>query len=106
MRGDEDVDVCELPKLVDHKIDSLRIVSSRIEDCFGVVEDEKHRLGREIRSQCCQILRVLDPSTDNLGKAVKEMGARHLELIAAHEPSFFTEFPFDSLMVGDGQGQG
>ena len=60
------IDICELSHLVDHVIGSFRVVSSWVENQFGVVEDKKYRLGREIRSQCFQILMVLDTRADNM----------------------------------------
>ena len=94
-----------MPQFVDHTIGSLRFIGSGIEDCFDVVEYEEYRLGRKIRSQRIQILR-LDTRTDNLRKSVEEAGARHLEFVTAHEPPFIAELLFGPFMVEDCQGQG
>jgi hypothetical protein len=78
----------------------------RVENGLGVVEDYEHLLGGKKGPQGCQILRVFDSRTDDLGETGEEMSARSRELIATDESTVLAKPFLDAIVVEDGEGDG
>ena len=59
--------------------DLPRLNSLRVENGFGIVEDDENLLGGQKWTQGSQIPKVFDTRTDDLGKAAEEMSERGWE---------------------------
>jgi len=53
-----------------------------------------------------QILRILDPSTGDLGEPSEEMGGGCQELVASDEPTILAKPSLDATVMQDGESDG
>jgi hypothetical protein len=88
-----------LAQFVHHCVNLFVIWSLGIENRLGIVEDYDHLLGGKKGTQGCQILRVFDPRTDDLGQSSEEMNTRSEELLAANESTVISESCLDAVVV-------
>ena len=94
----------ELTEFVHHCVDLLVIWSLGVENGLGVVEDYEYVLGGKKGAQRCQVLRVFDPCTNDLGEAGEEMKERSGELVAPDESTVISKPFLDPIVVEDGEG--
>jgi hypothetical protein len=105
-RGNPKADVLEPAQFLDHGVDLPGIRSLWVEDGFSIVEKQDHLPRGQRWSQRCQILRVLDACTNNLGDPGEKMEVRSWELITADESPVFAKPVLDAIVVEDGQRDG
>ena len=74
-----------------------------VEDGLGTVEYYEHLLGGK-KAVGCQILRIFDPRTDDLGETGEEMSARSRELVATDGSTIISEPFLDAIVVEDSEG--
>src|SRR5882762_7229170 len=104
MGGDTEAHFFELAQFIDRRVDSLGTCPLGIENRLGIVKDYEHLLGRKEGPQGCQVLRVFNPCTDDLGELGKEMGAQSQKLVTADESAVLAELFFNPIVVEDGEG--
>ena len=101
---DGDTKVAELAQFLHHAIDFLPLVSLRIQDGLGVVEDDEYFPGREELPKGSQVIRVLNAGTNDLRKSAEEIGSRRRELVATDEPPVVTKSFLYAIVVEDSEG--
>ena len=92
--SDKEIYCFELAQFVHRRIDLLGIRSLRVQDGFGVVEDDEHLLEGKEGSQGCQVLWVFNTRTNDLEESGKEMSTRRWKLITTDESSVLAKSLF------------
>ena len=95
-----------MAQLFDHTVNLFPTAAMRVENRFGVIEDDQHFFGGYEWVEGGQVFRILNIGADDRRESAEEIGPRGWELIAADEPSVDAKLLLDAIVMEDGQRDG
>ena len=97
--GNPEADVVETGQFPHQRVYLSCISSLWVKDRFGVVKEQDHDFRGQEWLEGCQILRIFDTRTDDLGELGEEIETGSRELITADESTVIAKLIFDPLIV-------
>ena len=104
--GNSKANVLEVAQLFHHSVYLPGIRSLRVENGFGIVEEQDHLHRGQEWSQRSQVIRVFDACTNNLRESGEEIDTRGCELVTTNEATVIAKPGLDPIVVEDSEGDG